>query len=311
MLKSEDYKEANAITHSGVFHADEVFATVFIGKIFPKIELCRMNNVPDDIRGDVIVYDLGGGKYDHHQRSFNECRENGIKYSSFGLLWREFGKEYLKKVGVDENFIDELYEAFDEQLVQGIDATDNGQLHRFKDSDELVVKTISLSNVISSFNPSWDETKKSSDDCFMEAVKTAEIVFDNFMRRIISAQKAKKSAEKAIEESKDQIMVLDRFFPWQEALFESKDPKAIKLLYVVFPSNRGGYNVQAVPEQLGGFRQRKPLPSNWSGLSGMEFIKKSGVEDATFCHNACFIAGAKTLKGALLLAQKAVENKED
>lgn len=300
--------DANGYTHSGTFHADEVLATVLLGKIFPEVRLCRMREIPNDISPDAIVYDIGGGKYDHHQRNFDECRENGIKYSSFGLLWREFGRVYLRKMEVQDE--EKVFEAFDVDFVQGIDAMDNGQLRRNKTEEPLLVKTASLSAVISSFNPSWDE-HVDENLRFYEALKMAEVIFDNFMRRTISKISATEKVEAKIHDSRDGIMILDEFCPWQDSIFESKDPKAMKLLYVVFPSNRGGYNVQAVPEQLGSFRQRKPLPSNWSGLSGKEFIKKSGVEDATFCHNACFIAGAKTLKGALLLAQKAVENKED
>ena len=47
--------------------------------VFPKIE-------KDKIPQDALIYDIGRGKYDHHQEDA-ELRENGIKYSSFGLLY--------------------------------------------------------------------------------------------------------------------------------------------------------------------------------------------------------------------------------
>ena len=94
--------------------------------------------------------------------------------------------------------------------------------------------------------------------------------------------------------------------PWQDHLFSSVNPKAKDVLYVVFPSIREGYNVQAVPDKPEGFGQRKALPESWAGLRGEEFAKKCGVEKAIFCHPARFICGASTLEDAVRLAIKAV-----
>ncbi len=44
-----------------------------------------------------IVIDVGGeynadtGRFDHHQRGGAGERENGIPYSSFGLIWQKYG----------------------------------------------------------------------------------------------------------------------------------------------------------------------------------------------------------------------------
>lgn len=81
--------ETVAYTHAGMFHADDVFATALIKMINPSIKICRVFNVPDNAE---FAYDIGGGKYDHHQQDA-EVRENGVPYASFGLLWRELGKE--------------------------------------------------------------------------------------------------------------------------------------------------------------------------------------------------------------------------
>ena len=83
----KDLKEANCITHSGKFHADEVMATVILEKIMT-VNLLRVSKVPKTINPDVIVFDIGGGKFDHHQENKNGERENGIPYASSGLVWR-------------------------------------------------------------------------------------------------------------------------------------------------------------------------------------------------------------------------------
>lgn len=298
IINAQEIATANAITHSGIFHADDVFATVLLSKILPEVKVCRTFRVPEDVAEDVIVYDIGGGIYDHHQRSFNETRENGIKFSSFGLLWRKFGMQLLSNIQNAEL----VYDLFDKSFVTGIDAVDNGQVER----SETDVQVMSVSNVISAFNPNWDE-KANADESFLKAVEFAEIIFDNALNSAISKAKAKTGIENAIENSENGIMILDEFMPWQEYIFSSQNAKAEDLLYVVFPSNRGGYNVNAVPDALGSFGQRKSLPEAWAGLKGAEFSEVSGIATANFCHPAKFICGADTFDDALALARKAVE----
>lgn len=291
---------ANAITHGGIFHADEVFATVLLGKVLPEVRLCRTFKVPAELPSDVIVYDIGGGRFDHHQKERNGARENGIFFSSFGLLWKEFGMQLLEKEAVENK--EQVFQLFDRDFVSGIDAVDNGQV----ENSDGKVRIMSLSNVISAFNPTWDDAT-SSDEAFLAAVEVAEKIFERALKGAISKVKAQSGVESAIEQAQNQIMVLNRFLPWQEYLLTSQNEKAEGILYVVFPSNRGGYNVQAVPEALGSFKNRKPLPSAWAGLNGQVLAEASGVASATFCHPNCFICGANTLDDAMEMAKKAVE----
>ena len=84
---TNDITTANAITHGGIFHADEVFGTIILSKVMDNIVLARTFKVPEDIADDVIVYDIGGGDFDHHQLGGNGTRADGIPYASCGLLW--------------------------------------------------------------------------------------------------------------------------------------------------------------------------------------------------------------------------------
>lgn len=295
MINPQEISTANAITHSGIFHADEVMSTVLLGKILPEVKVCRTFKVPENVAENVIVYDIGGGIYDHHQRGFDEARENGIKYSSFGLLWKKFGMQLLSNV---EN-AELVFKLFDASFVASIDAVDNGQVEKSS-----TIPIMSVSGVISSFNPNWDE-KVNADERFMETVKFAEVIFDNALNSAISKAKAKTGVDNAIEKSTNGIMILDEFMPWQDYIFNSE--KANDILYVVFPSNRGGYNVNAVPDAPGSYGQRKPLPESWAGLSGNALAEETGIPSANFCHQARFICAAGTFEDALELAKKAVE----
>src|ERR1700743_3805913 len=113
-------KPKRLITHSEDFHTDDVFATALLLELFPDAEVIRSRDEAVIATGDIVydvgkVYDPALGRFDHHQAQAGK-RENGIIYSSFGLLWREYGLQYCgddkavwdvidKKLGVpiDEN----------------------------------------------------------------------------------------------------------------------------------------------------------------------------------------------------------------
>lgn len=296
-------ENANLITHSGTFHADEVFSTIVLKNILDKeIFLCRTNFVNVDLVNDAaVVYDIGGGFLDHHQLGGNGERANGIKYASFGLVWREYGKKFLEIVG--SQFIDEVWESIEYKLVQAIDAVDNGQLNVIKE-DGYIVYTIS--DYISTFNVKWDEDSQSQDDYFIQTVEIIEKIFESLVKDEEVKQKAKKEIELAINESKEGILILDKYISWKECLLDSTNPKAKEIYFVVFPSTRGGYNVYTVPVEVGSFESRKLLPESWAGLQDDELQNVTGVESAVFCHNARFICSAKTKEDAIKLAQIAI-----
>ncbi len=288
---------AKVITHGGIFHSDEVLATVILSKIFGDITVLRTFKVPEGINDDVIVYDIGFGKFDHHQKGGNGTRENGVPYAACGLLWKEFGHKLVENTCNPEL----VWSLIDRDLIQGVDATDNGTMPKVA----YAATNMSFSGVISSFNPTWD-SNEDSDEAFMRAVSYAEAVFDNVLANAISKAKAQKIVDEAIETSEGGIMVLNQFTPWQDFIFSSVNPKAEDILFVVFPSNRGGYNWQCVPDKLGSFGQRKSVPSEWKGLNGSELQNITGVSTASFCHPAGFIGGAATLEDAIALANIAV-----
>ena len=297
---TKNIKEANCITHAGTFHADEIFATLILSKIKEELVVIRLNEFREEEKNilknqDYIVYDIGGGHFDHHQQGGNGQRENGVKYAACGLIWKEFGKNLLQKYNVKE--VEYTLNYIDKNLIQFIDANDNGQLTKI----DAEYRNVHISYIVSLFNPKWNE-QIDSDIKFMKALEICEKIFNEFLNDTISKIEAKDKVELAIEKAKDQIMILDEFMPWKEFLLTSQNKKAKDINYVVFPSSRGGYNVYAVPKELGSFENRKSLPEKWRGLRDEELKKQTGVKTARFCHNAGFICSADTKDGALELA---------
>ena len=292
---TKNIEEANCITHNGTFHCDEVFSTILFSKLIPEVIVCRTSDL-EKVKSNQYIYDVGGGELDHHQFGGNGERDNGVKYSSCGLVWKKFGKEIIKKY--TNNDIDAIWEMIDKNLIQCIDAGDNGQIPDINVDYRLV----QVASIISEFNPNWDEDID-PDVKFEEALKIAEIVFDNSIKSSISKMRAKSKVDMAINDSKDGIMTLEKFLPWKEFLLESGSSKAKLINFVIFPSNRGGYNIYTVPEKLGSFTSRKLFPKEWAGLKDKELQKVTTVETARFCHNKCFICAVDTKDDALKLAK--------
>lgn len=99
---TKQYNKANFVTHSGTFHVDDVISTIFLSKIFKEINLIRVPSMDNRSMNNKLVFDIGLGEFDHHQKNRNGKRDNGIYYSSMGLLWKKFGREYLIKKEVKD-----------------------------------------------------------------------------------------------------------------------------------------------------------------------------------------------------------------
>lgn len=288
-------KDMIAVTHDGVFHADDVFAAAVLQQQFGSLTFVRTRD-KDVIASADVVFDVGGvydeesRRFDHHQRGGAGVRENGIPYAAFGLVWKRYG------AGLSDRYI---AEEVDRLLVQPIDAADNGVDLSTPIRDD--VRSVSVSSAISMFNASWDEADDLNPHAFDIARGIAAHIIDRAIARARGTILARHVVSEAMSVAEDpRLIILPQFCPWQETIVES--PHA---LYVVFESF-GSWRVQCVPESLGSFGVRKPLPAAWAGLNGGELAILTGVADSTFAHKGLFIAGATSQDGALALAKIAL-----
>lgn len=295
----ENQEEASFITHAGTFHADEVMSTVLLLNKFDNIKLARVNQVTNN---DAFVYDIGYGDFDHHSMDFNKIRENGIKYASCGLIWDAYGLDILKKLNTLN--AEEFFSSIDKNLIMDIDRDDNGQSLDV----EIPVKMQSIPSLISSFNPAWDDLTNEN-ECFLDAVSFANTIFNNIVKKMVAKEKAKEFIEQGIEKSENGILILDNYMPWKDIVLTSSNPKAKDILYAIFPSKRGGYNVVATPKELGSFEVKKTFPNSWAGLDKISLQKESNVDTITFCHKGLFICACKTFDDAIKIANIAINNK--
>ena len=283
LLKKIRLKDASAFTHSGKFHADDVFSSALLLYLNPEITILRGNKVPEDFDG--IIFDIGRGRYDHHQKD-SRIRENGIPYAAFGLLWEELGTEILGE---------ELAAKFDEAFVQPLDNNDNtGEKNE-------------LASLIGSFNPSWDEDG-GTDEAFFRAVSVAGMILDNKFARYLGNERADKRIEEILEtqnpEADSRILVLPEFIPCQKRLSETD------IAFVIFPSNRGGYCIQPQKKEYS-LNYKYSFPSEWLGLENEELQKKTGLSSASFCHKGGFLMTTATLEDARKACQISLDTFTD
>ena len=278
---SEQIKKnnASAFTHSGKFHADDVFSSALLLYLNPEIRIIRGNKVPEDFDG--IVFDIGRGRYDHHQKD-SRIRENGIPYAAFGLLWEELGAEILGE---------ELAQKFDESFVQPLDNNDNtGEKNE-------------LATLIGNFNPTWD-AQGGNDEAFFQAVSVAGMILENKFERYLGNERADKRVEEILEEhqkailsgekSKEEarILILPEFVPCQKRLSETD------IAFVIFPSNRGGYCIQPQKKEYS-LNYKCSFPVEWLGLENEELVAATGLSSAGFCHKGGFLMTTGTLEDAV------------
>ena len=287
-------------THDGTFHADEAFAVAALRLAHGPVETVR-TRAPErlaacDFRVDVgLRDDPASGDFDHHQKGGAGERPNGIRYASFGLVWREVGERVCGDAAVAARV--------DEVLVQGVDAHDTGQTLTRSLVDG--VQPMTLSGMIAAMNPRWDEdtTPGDEDRRFAEAVDLAVGILGREVAGAAAQARASRLVGDAIVRASDpRLIELDLALPWRDAVVAT----APEALFVIYPKS-SGWGLQAVPRELGSFANRLDLPAAWAGRSGAELAELTGVPDAVFCHTGRFIAVAESREGIAALARQALD----
>lgn len=292
-------KKKVLVTHDGVFHADDIFATATLMLLLKEdVEIVRTREDQKIALGD-YVYDVGGeyapekNRFDHHQEGGAGKRENGIPYAAFGLVWKTYGENVCGSK--------EIAQRIDERLVQAVDADDNAvTLEDWKFPD---VKSYRIQSLFGVFRPTWEEEKNHDAVFEMLAMLAKKIILREIAhaKGIIDARE-KVLADYAASEDK-RIVVLNGEYPMGDTLESFAEP-----LFLVAKRTDGKWHAHGIAKTPGSFERKKDFPKAWAGKRDEELQQITGVPDAVFCHNGLFIAVALSKEGALKLAQIALES---
>ncbi|WP_438749587.1 MYG1 family protein [Pararhizobium sp. O133] len=295
------------VTHSGGFHADELLSSVILTRLFPQAKIVR-SRTPEWITpgADRVIYDVGGAYdtaqqiFDHHQRGA-PLRDDGQPYSSFGLIWKHFGRDYLLAYGLPQAHVEPVHATFDAGFVLPVDLVDNGAL-----SPAIAgpLSPLTLPVLLETLKPVFDDADPQADDRgFHAALAVARLFVEGRIAQIAAKLRAEAIVQQAIKDTGEgRVLELPAGMPFRPAIVRAG---ADHLLFVVHPRERD-WCLTTIRRADEGFEVRADLPASWAGLTNGDLEAVCGVEGASFCHNGRFVAAAKTREAALAMANLAV-----
>ncbi len=312
-------------THSGSFHADDVFGVGVLMGVFPSHSLTRTRKQELIDVADFVV-DVGGtwdaamGRFDHHQRGFTGARPShevdgqtirGVGYASAGLVWAAYGSDYVKAwasangQSLDAHGVDEVVRSIDHSLVQYLDIVDTGQ-------GDVSPGIFGLSSLIAQLNTHWmeetgmDQTTKAQlqETRFREAIAITRKFLDHAISKKVAQICAVDTVRAAPRLVGGRVLHLQEGgMPWTRVVVDEMP----EVMFVIYPDSDGDqYQIKTVPVEPGSFTARLDLPKSWAGLREQELAAVTGVEDSVFCHLNLFIGGARSFEGAVRLAELAL-----
>lgn len=296
------------VTHSGGFHADELLSSVVLTRLFPQADLLRSRDkqwITPSV--DKVIFDVGGifdaeaQIFDHHQRP-GPMREDDQPFSSFGLIWAQYGRDYLASMDVPADGIEAIHSTFDTKFVLPIDLLDNGAM---EPSIAGPLSIMTLPALLGSLKPVFDNTSPTADDdAFFAALPIARSFIEAQIRNLAAKARSKNIVLEAITKAgTSAILELPMGMPYRSALEQTE---ADHTLFVVHP--RGGdWTINGIKLSNDTFEQRADLPEAWAGLTDAALEEASGIKGAKFCHNARFIAVADSRDAILKMAAIAVK----
>ena len=312
-------------THSGSFHADDVFGVGILMGVFPSHTLVRTRKQELIDAADFAV-DVGGswdaatGRFDHHQRGFDGARPahnvdgqsvSGVGYASAGLVWAARGSDYVTAWAsthghsLNAQAVEEIVRSIDHSLVQYLDIVDTGQ-------GDVSPGIFGLSSLIAQLNTHWMEEKgmdakvkaQLQETRFLEAIAITCKFLDHAISKKVAQICAVDTVRNAPRLLGGRVLHLQEGgMPWSRVVADEMPD----VMFVIYPDSDGDqYQVKTVPVEPGSFTARLDLPKSWAGLRDQELSAVTGVEDSVFCHLNLFIGGARSFNGALRLAELAL-----
>lgn len=302
-------------THDGAFHADEVLATAILTKIYPNHHIIRTRD-PDiwpmiDILVDVGgVYDPFYNRYDHHMPE-PPIDHLGHYYSSAGLIWKHYHKNYFDIIGIPTEFTFkevtfDLHRPVEKHLrthwIYPIDRVDTGAAQC----------PTPISDIIKAMRPiDAEKSKKRYDQAFLDTVSMVSHLFYRSCFHAVDHVIAKIKADGG-----DKIYYNDRQIV--SAQYPIPDPKNYAMTlahFLIYPQDEydGSENYVVIRPVHNPLNKefKTPFPQSILGLRQDDIRKKIGLDEIIYCHHNGFSALAKNREAAIALCQYLLAIQQD
>ena len=318
--RSIDNAIEKIITHEGMFHTDDVFATAILKDIFPEymklsdgekmryVEYIRSrdNKVLGNARKSEseMLVDVGGQNdsenvnFDHHQEGGAGARENGIEYASAGLVWKQYGKEWIKYIdtytrmagkntdavpgkdivknienstgvsqetpNLSEQEIDIVWNQIDKNYVQYIDSNDTGQLngitYSFADGHEVEGGQFALAEIVRLANVDCHDGR-SQYKRFSETVETFRNMTLGMVNKYIDVVEAVRNFDPSKCEFSNEgktVVINEMVLPQVAAYLLNNKPEFKDVQFYGAVNNKKEYSISAAAVSEGSRRYRNP-----------------------------------------------------
>jgi len=250
-MKGFNFKKM--IIHDGSYHLDDLMCAIFAHIITNgECKIVRTHNLGGLLGyqkadgGDTIICDIGGGEFDHHQIDGEINKSAGTKFCAFGLLWKEFAKDFFHNYGIiNDKAIEFGTKLFQDSFINEIDKTDNEGQKKWPSS---------LSYIISSVN----NVGRSFDETFQMMKPLVECTLESLIKSVKDKEYVIKLA--SCSDGQTVLFNYGQFIP--SFLFEGTTIK-----FVGSKSNRddGSWNINCVPGSL--------IPASIeAGKNGCKFV---------------------------------------
>jgi len=268
-------------THSGPFHADDVFAFAMLRHFLDEeLSLVRTRDLQVIAAADLAI-DVGGEfdparlRFDHHQREY----EGELSSAGMVLNWLEQSGKTSPALAA----------TLRSGWVDDIDAVDTGR----RQPQDGIPGLGSIVNAIGE----QAEGMADFDARYLEAVAVFEAVIAGVCASHAKTEAARAAVQQAMDEAEaagTRILTFDRHYKWKRAYFE-RGGATHPTDYVLFPdatADKGttSWRLLAIPPERESFAQKRPLPAAWAGLVDEALSEVVGVPKARFCHKNRFIA---------------------
>lgn len=291
-----------AITHSGLFHPDELTAIgIYEIATGETLDVLRTRDIDKFSLAD-LIFDIGE-KYDkekyfdHHQEIGIPRYRNGILYSTVGLILDNFLK--------DKNLIKYLLN----NGLYAVQAIDNGQKF-FNLKDRTKEKVTNLPNPFSfvrKLNATWEEgifsdiQKKNFDN----ARKIVKDILINMVKHHKANEKAKEIISAAICDYsylKLDYIIFDQYVPYEKEVIKfnneiikdlitkkgytdghfTEEEKRNIIKFCIFKNEQDEWNVFAI--------QKNIIPGDFDAWCSLDKDKCEKLLGFKFCHKFAFCA---------------------
>lgn len=297
MKKLINKNEVTAAVHAGEFHADDAACVALLQLVYGTENVTvRREFQIESTEGFDFVLDIG---------QIDEIKDDLIRLDHHPVSGRQEDKGVLTTVknGNDDD-VDIPHCAFT-KLAQLVLADESQEVQDELMQTVLVPLAMQDNGIevagftprafpfgfVHAFNGAWDEdgSPAAQYDRFMQAVAIVRQVLERIIVRTRSKFAAAEIVNVAISDSKDGVVVLPRFAPWQDYVMQANDGQPTWKL-VVFPSNRGGYMIQVVPKEAGSFASWVTIPESVKDADGFVFTAHGAFAGFNTCEQALVAA---------------------